>query len=121
VIGLLDPEIVRDDVEPLEARAAKAEAPGPCRQLAADDVDRTVVLGRAAALRRERRAAADEGEEPTTTSAIRILHIRAGCGTVLRTTQKVAVSGARRARTADLLIANQALSQLSYSPTRGEF
>ena len=27
--------------------------------------------------------------------------------------------GARRARTADLLIANQALSQLSYSPSVG--
>jgi hypothetical protein len=37
---------------------------------------------------------------------------------VLRTSQKIPAGGARRDRTDDLLLAKQALSQLSYGPSR---
>jgi hypothetical protein len=47
--------------------------------------------------------------------------IRRGARTLIENPQSRSwIGGAKRDRTADLLVANEALSQLSYSPTRRE-
>lgn len=48
-------------------------------------------------------------------------HIASGLGVSVGSQRKTYCGGAKRDRTADLLNAIQALSQLSYSPTRSVF